>query len=58
MPGPEDDPADEITEGEYYRGMDEAREPKSVFTNCNVCGIKLRTPEEDQVGMCERCAAE
>jgi hypothetical protein len=29
-----------------------------VFTNCNVCGIPLRTADEDQMGMCERCAAE
>lgn len=29
-----------------------------VFTNCNVCGIKLRTEAEDQMGMCERCADE
>lgn len=33
-------------------------EPGPVFTNCNVCGIKLRTEEEDRIGMCERCAAE
>ncbi len=31
---------------------------KSVFTNCNVCGIKLRHPEEYAMGMCIRCAAE
>lgn len=31
---------------------------KVVFTNCNVCGIKLRTDDENQMGMCERCAAE
>lgn len=29
-----------------------------VFTNCNVCGIKLRTEAEDQIGMCDRCAGE
>jgi hypothetical protein len=28
---------------------------KAVFTNCNVCGIKLRTTDEDKIGMCERC---
>jgi len=28
-----------------------------IFTNCNVCGIKLRTDDEDQMGMCVRCAA-
>ena len=31
---------------------------RPVFTNCNVCGVKLRTVAEDQVGMCERCADE
>jgi hypothetical protein len=29
-----------------------------VFDNCNVCGIALRTLDEDRMGMCERCAAE
>jgi hypothetical protein len=29
-----------------------------VFTNCNVCGIQLRTRDEDEMGMCERCSAE
>ncbi len=32
--------------------------PPPVFTNCNVCGIKLRTPEDDGMGMCDRCARE
>lgn len=27
-----------------------------VFTNCNVCGIKLRTDDEEEIGMCDRCA--
>lgn len=27
-----------------------------VFTNCNVCGTKLHTKFEDQMGMCSRCA--
>ena len=27
-----------------------------VFTNCNVCGIRLRTRDEDEMGMCEACA--
>ena len=31
---------------------------EKVFTNCNVCGIKLRTDDENQMGMCERCADE
>ena len=30
----------------------------SVFTNCNACGIRLRTEDEDKMGMCERCAQE
>jgi hypothetical protein len=38
-------------------GIDALAVPK-VFTNCNVCGIRLRTVEEDRMGMCERCAAE
>lgn len=29
-----------------------------VFSNCNVCGITLRNRDEDEMGMCERCAAE
>ena len=29
-----------------------------VFMNCNVCGIKISTLEEDEMGMCLRCAAE
>jgi hypothetical protein len=27
-----------------------------VFTHCNVCGKRLREPEEDEMGMCEECA--
>jgi hypothetical protein len=27
-----------------------------IFTNCNVCGVTLRTDSEDRMGMCERCA--
>lgn len=26
-----------------------------VFTHCNVCGKRLREPEEDQMGMCLDC---
>ena len=26
-----------------------------VFTHCNVCGRKLHTADEDQMGMCEVC---
>lgn len=29
-----------------------------VFSNCNVCGIPLRTFDEEAMGMCEQCAAE
>lgn len=29
-----------------------------VFTHCNVCGIKLRTEDEEKMGMCERCSKE
>lgn len=29
-----------------------------VFTHCNVCGIALRTRDEDEMGMCERCSNE
>lgn len=28
----------------------------SVFTHCNVCGKRLREPEEDEMGMCIECA--
>ena len=38
-------------------GCYEESNPK-VFTNCNVCGIVLRTAAEDEMGMCERCADE
>ncbi len=27
-----------------------------VFTHCNVCGKRLREPEEDEMGMCSDCA--
>lgn len=27
-----------------------------VFTHCNVCGKRLREPEEDEMGMCLDCA--
>jgi hypothetical protein len=33
-------------------------EAHMVFTNCNVCGIRLRTQDEDVMGMCEGCAGE
>lgn len=32
--------------------------PDYIFSHCNVCGIRLRTSDEDQMGMCERCAGE
>lgn len=28
----------------------------SIFSNCNVCGIKLRYFHEDELGMCDNCA--
>jgi len=31
---------------------------RRIFTNCNVCGIALRTDAEDEIGMCEKCAGE
>lgn len=37
-------------------GGDDHYEP--VFTHCNVCGVKLRSRDEDEVGMCEKCSAE
>ena len=36
----------------------EAFQMQHVFTDCNVCGIKLRTESEHRMGMCDRCAAE
>jgi len=27
-----------------------------VFSHCNVCGVVLRTADEDAMGMCEHCA--
>lgn len=35
--------------------VDDDGEPP-VFTNCNVCGRKLHTAAEDEMGMCEMCA--
>lgn len=32
------------------------KEKEMVFSNCNVCGIKIRTANEDRMGMCEQCA--
>lgn len=29
-----------------------------VFTNCNVCGRKLHTTDEEAMGMCAICADE
>jgi DNA-directed RNA polymerase subunit RPC12/RpoP len=29
-----------------------------IFTNCNVCGVRLRWQFEDRMGMCARCANE
>lgn len=30
----------------------------SVFSDCNVCGVRLRTRDEEEMGMCERCSEE
>lgn len=36
----------------------EAESENRVFENCNVCGRKLHTKDEDLMGMCRQCAAE
>lgn len=41
----------------WQSGNDDSPEA-FVFTNCNVCGVPIKTSEEDKMGMCERCAAE
>ena len=33
-----------------------AKMKETIFTHCNVCGIKLQTEEEEQMGMSNRCA--
>ena len=44
-------------EEHVYPKVDHNFTPKAdaVFTHCNVCGKKLREPEEDQMGMCNEC---
>lgn len=54
---PEDNPADDVQPTREEWDAYEERE-RRVFTNCNVCGIPLRTFEEEQMGMCDRCAEE
>ncbi len=52
-------PSGRFCSGTCRRKFEEFYEqPKRVFTNCNVCGDKLRTADEDKMGMCERCANE
>lgn len=29
-----------------------------IYEKCEVCGIPLRTADEERMGLCERCAAE
>jgi hypothetical protein len=48
-----------IPAGHYFADdLDGGRLGKKtgVFTHCNVCGCSL--PEDDQMGMCDRCARE
>lgn len=47
---------EEVCKPCQYEDVPEAH--MAVFTHCNVCGIRLRTADEDQMGMCERCANE
>ncbi len=51
---------DYIPDGYYFvDDLDGGRlVKKPVFTHCNVCGIALRTEDEEKMGMCERCATE
>ena len=46
----------QIARTNLFTGEEEV-EPR-VFTNCNVCGVVLRNRDEDEMGMCERCAGE
>ncbi len=43
-----------LTDAEYEAAYGERRVPDT----CNVCGIKLRTEDEERMGMCDRCARE
>jgi hypothetical protein len=36
-------------------GYDPGGTVAPVFTHCNVCGKRLREPEEDEMGMCNDC---
>jgi hypothetical protein len=60
MSAPEDDPREEEwnPSEEEWAEMERQKERAVVFTNCNVCGIRLRTEDEEKMGMCARCAAE
>ncbi len=49
-----------MIEAQIARGgwSGEEGEYEPVFTHCNVCGVVLRTRDEDEMGMCEKCAGE
>lgn len=39
------------------RSLLREQEPnRRVFTNCNDCGLPLRTDEEYAMGLCDKCA--
>lgn len=48
----------QIARGGFRGDEDGLDQAERVFTNCNVCGAPLRTRDEDEMGMCDRCAAE
>ena len=53
-----DCPEEEICGPCQVEDLPEAHMMRYVFTNCNVCGIILRTEDEHRMGMCERCCLE
>jgi hypothetical protein len=56
---PIDDPWNEEFDPSEEEWNDmERRKEQAVFANCQVCGVKLHTEDEEKMGMCERCAAE
>jgi hypothetical protein len=58
MSAPEDNPAEEEwnPSEEEWDEMERQKERAVIFTNCNACGTKLHTEDEEKMGMCERCA--
>ena len=60
MNGPEFNPRDdEQWDRDEYEAWEKSHAKESaVFTHCNVCGVVLRTEDEERMGMCEKCAAE